>query len=171
VAGAYGLRLDANFVRNLAYDKDAMFRRARGGIINNYAANTPLVPTQADFQSGGNAYMLQATLGKPSPAARGDWNILAGYKRIEPDAMPDGYNDSSFHLGGTNARGYYIGGSYAIDKNTWFTGRWMSTKEVYGAPTKSTCCSLNSMHDSEGPAMKPFYISSGTARSWLLLSP
>jgi hypothetical protein len=40
VAGAYGLRLDANFVRNLAYDKDAMFRRARGGIINNYAANT-----------------------------------------------------------------------------------------------------------------------------------
>ncbi|WP_291587759.1 putative porin [Comamonas sp. UBA7528] len=134
VAGAYGLRLDANFVRNLAYDKDAMFRRARGGIINNYAANAPLVPTQADFQSGGNAYMLQATLGKPSPAARGDWNILAGYKRIEPDAMPDGYNDSSFHLGGTNARGYYIGGSYAIDKNTWFTGRWMSTKEVYGAP-------------------------------------
>jgi len=134
VAGAYGLRLDANFVRNLAYEKDAMFRRARGGIINNYAANAPLVPTQADFQSGGNAYMLQATLGKPSPAARGDWNILAGYKRIEPDAMPDGYNDSSFHLGGTNARGYYIGGSYAIDKNTWFTGRWMSTKEVYGAP-------------------------------------
>ncbi|WP_240154428.1 putative porin [Comamonas sp. Tr-654] len=134
VAGGYGLRLDANYVRNLAYDKEAMFRRARGGIINNFGANAPLTPTQADFKSGGNAYMLQATFGSPSPAARGDWNVLAGYKRIEPDAMPDGYNDSSFHLGGTNARGYYIGGSYAIDKNTWFTGRWMSTKEVYGAP-------------------------------------
>ncbi|MDR3005983.1 MAG: putative porin [Acidovorax sp.] len=134
VAGNFGLRLDANLVRNMAYDKNEMFRRANGGIINNYGANAPLIPTKADFKSGGNAYMLQATLGKPSPAARGDWNVLAGYKRIEPDAMPDGYNDSSFHLGGTNARGYYIGGSYAVDKNTWFTGRWMSTKEVYGAP-------------------------------------
>lgn len=134
VAGGNGLRLDANLVRNMAYDKNEMFRRANGGIINNYGPNAPLTPTKADFKSGGNAFMLQATLGKPSPAARGDWNILAGYKRIEPDAMPDGYNDPSFHLGGTNARGYYLGGSYAVDKNSWFTGRWISTKEVYGAP-------------------------------------
>lgn len=134
VAGGYGLRLDANYVRNLAYDKAEMFGRARGGIVNNYGANAPLIPTQADFKSGGNAYMFQATFGKPSPSARGDWNVLAGYKRIEPDAMPDGYNDSSFHLGGTNARGYFIGGSYAIDKNVWFTGRWSATKEVYGPP-------------------------------------
>ncbi|WP_066266570.1 putative porin [Hydrogenophaga palleronii] len=134
VANGYGLRLDANYVRNLAYDKAEMFRRARGGIVNNYGANAPLVPTQADFKSGGNAYMFQATFGKPSPSQRGDWNVLAGYKRIEPDAMPDGYNDSTFHHGGTNARGYFIGGSYAIDKNTWLSGRWSATREVYGAP-------------------------------------
>lgn len=134
VAGGYGLRLDANYVRNLAYDADEMFQRARGGIVNNYGANAPLNPTRADFKSGGNAYMFQATFGKPSPAQRGDWNVLAGYKRIEPDSMPDGYNDSSFHQGGTNARGFFVGGSYAIDKNTWFTGRWSATREVYGTP-------------------------------------
>lgn len=134
VAGRYGLRLDANFVRNLAYDEDEMFSRARGGIVNNWRANAPLLPTQADFRSGGNAYMLQATLGTPSPAARGDWNLLAGYRHVEPDALPDAYNDSSFHLGGTNARGYYIGGSYAIDRNAWFTGRWSASREVYGPP-------------------------------------
>jgi len=60
--------------------------------------------------------------------------VLAAYKRIEPDAMPDGYNDSSFHQGGTNARGYILGGSYAFDRNTWLTARWMSSKEVYGEP-------------------------------------
>jgi hypothetical protein len=134
VADRYGLRLDANFVHNLAYDEDEMFRRARGGVVNNWRANASLMPTQTDFRSGGNAYMLQATLGKPSPAMRGDWNVLAGYKLIEPDALPDGYNDSTFHLGGTNARGYYLGGSYAIDKNTWFTGRWSASQEVYGPP-------------------------------------
>jgi Putative porin len=134
VAGGYGLRLDANYIRNLAFDPDEMIRRSRGGIVNNLSASAAANQTAGDIQSGGNAYMLQATFGKPSPANRGDWNILAGYKFIESDAMPDGYNDSTFHLGGTNAQGYYLGGSYAIDKNAWFTGRWMATKEVFGPP-------------------------------------
>lgn len=128
------LRLDANFVRNTAYDANDIWNRAgiRGAIVNNFGPTGGTA--KSDFRSGGNAYMLQATYGKPAPAARGDWNVLAGYKRIEPDAMPDGYNDSTFHGGGTNARGYFLGGSYAIDKNMWFTGRWISTKEVYGPP-------------------------------------
>ncbi|SFO33020.1 MULTISPECIES: putative porin [unclassified Variovorax] len=128
------LRLDANFIRNTAYDANDIWRRAgiRGAIVNNFG-NTGGT-TQADYKSGGNAFMLQATYGRPAPAARGDWNVLAGYKRIEPDALPDGYNDSTFHGGGTNARGYFLGGSYAFDKNLWFTGRWISTKEVYGPP-------------------------------------
>lgn len=131
VAG-YGLRLDGNYIRNLAYDADEMWNRANGGIVNNFDGSGGT--SRANFKSGGNAYMFQATFGKPTPAARGDWNVLAGYKRIEPDAMPDGYNDSTFHGGGTNARGYYLGGSYALDKNAWVTGRWISTKEVFGAP-------------------------------------
>nr|WP_237380582.1 putative porin [Cupriavidus sp. SW-Y-13] len=131
VAG-YGLRLDGNYIRNLAYDEDGMWNRSNGGIVNNFGGTGGT--TRADFKSGGNAYMFQATFGKPTPAARGDWNVLAGYKRIEPDAMPDGYNDSTFHGGGTNARGYYLGGSYALDKNAWVTGRWISTKEVFGPP-------------------------------------
>ncbi|RZL66188.1 MAG: hypothetical protein EOP81_01505 [Variovorax sp.] len=132
VAGGYGLRLDANFIRNMAYDEDEMFTRSQGGIVNNLGSSA--TPTRADFKSGPNAYMIQATFGNPSPAVRGDWNVLAGYKRIEPDAMPDGYNDSSFHLGGTNARGFFLGASYAVAKNAWFSGRWNSTKQVFGAP-------------------------------------
>lgn len=131
VAG-YGLRLDANYLRNQAYDKAKMFARAQGGIVNNFGGTGGT--SEADFQSGGNAYNLQATFGKPSPSLRGDWNVLVGYKRIEPDALPDGFNDSSFHQGGTNAKGYFLGASYAIDKNAWFTGRWSATKQVFGPP-------------------------------------
>ncbi|WP_455281750.1 putative porin [Cupriavidus necator] len=131
VAG-YGLRLDGNYIRNLAYDENEMWTRANGGIVNNFGGSGGTA--RSDFRSGGNAYMFQATFGKPTPAARGDWNVLAGYKRIEPDAMPDGYNDSTFHQGGTNARGYYLGGSYAVDRNARVTGRWISTKEVFGPP-------------------------------------
>ena len=66
--------------------------------------------------------------------SKGDWNVLAGYKRIEPDALPDGYNDSTFHRGGTNARGYFLGANYAIDRNAWLGMRWTATQEVYGPP-------------------------------------
>ena len=69
------------------------------------------------MQSGPNAWMLQATLGRSFDLKeKGDWLAFVG-KYIQPDALPDGFNDSSFHQGGTNARGYYIGGSYAFDKN------------------------------------------------------
>jgi len=132
VAGGYGFRLDGNFIRNLAYDENEMFRRASVGIVNNGGTAQPGV--RGNFKSGANAYLLQATLGNPTPAALGDWNVLAGYKRIEPDALPDAYNDSTFHQGGTNAKGYYLGGNYAIDKNTLFSGRWYATKSVYGTP-------------------------------------
>lgn len=132
VAGGYGLRLDGGYVRNLAYDPEKMWRRSGGNIVNNFDGSGST--TKASFKSGGNAYMLQATLGTPTPLLKGEWNVALGYKHIEPDALPDGYNDSSFHQGGTNARGYILASSYAIDKNTWLTGRWMSSKEVFGAP-------------------------------------
>lgn len=132
VAGGLGLRLDLNYIRNLAFDEGDIWERARGRVVNNFAGTGGT--TLADFESGGDAYMLQAILGDATLAARGDWNVLLGYKRIEPDALPDGYNDSTFHLGGTNAKGYYVGGSYAIDNNTWLSGRWLATEEVYGPP-------------------------------------
>ena len=105
-----------------------MASRSQGNIVNNFGDN-------GDVESGPNAWMLQATLGRSyDMKEKGDWLAFVGYKYIQPDALPDAFNDSSFHQGGTNARGYYIGGSYAFDKNVYGVLRWMSTREVYGAP-------------------------------------
>ncbi|AUT49299.1 putative porin [Achromobacter sp. AONIH1] len=123
-----GLRLNGNYIRNLAYSKGKIWSRSQGHLVNNFNEN-------GEVQSGPNAWMLQATLGRSFDLKeKGDWLAFVGYKYIQPDALPDGFNDSSFHQGGTNARGYYIGGSYAFDKNVYGVLRWMSTKEVYGAP-------------------------------------
>lgn len=125
-----GLRLDGNYIRNLSYDKDKMIARA-GGAHNIVNSRENL----GDIESGPNAYMLQATVGRGMRLANaGDWRVFAGYKYIQPDSMPDGFNDSGFHLGGTNARGYYLGGSYAFHRNVWAQLSWSSSKEIYGAP-------------------------------------
>ncbi|MBW8355656.1 MAG: putative porin [Pseudomonas sp.] len=120
------LRSQTNFIRNLAYDKGEMLKRSEGEIVNNINRN-------GQFESGGNALLVQFTLGNALEMKKsGDWNLLAGYKYIQPDALPDGFNDSSFHLGGTNAKGYFVGGNYGIDKNIYATARYMSASEVYG---------------------------------------
>lgn len=122
------MRLHGNYIVNLAYDESDMWKRSQGQIINNF-------DDDGEHESGDSAWMLHATLGNAlDRLQKGDWNMFAGYKYIEPDALPDAYNDSSFHLGGTNAKGYYLGGSYGLDENVYALGRWISTDEVYGSP-------------------------------------
>ena len=124
----FKLRTQGNFIHNLAYDKGEMLKRSEGQIVNN-------INSKGQFESGGNALMVSFTLGSAlEMRKRGDWNVLAGYKYIQPDALPDGFNDSSFHLGGTNAKGYFIGANYGIEKNIYASARWLSASEVYGQP-------------------------------------
>ncbi|KHK66391.1 MULTISPECIES: putative porin [Pseudomonas] len=122
------LRSQAHYVHNLGYDEGEMRKRSEGQFANNLDEN-------GEIESGANAWMLQFTLGNSLELKReGDWNLFAGYKYIQPDALPDGFNDSSFHLGGTNAKGYFLGGNYGLASNVFATGRWLSSEAVYGAP-------------------------------------
>ncbi|MBD0682978.1 MULTISPECIES: putative porin [unclassified Pseudomonas] len=122
------LRSQAHYVHNLGYDEGEMRKRSAGQFANNLDEN-------GEVESGANAWMLQFTLGNSLELKReGDWNLFAGYKYIQPDALPDGFNDSSFHLGGTNAKGYFLGGNYGLASNVFATGRWLSSEAVYGAP-------------------------------------
>lgn len=124
------LRLNGDYLKNLAYDKQDMIERAAGSnnIVNARA-------DLAEIKSGDQAWLMEASFGRQFTQTRsGDWWLTAGYKYIEPDALPDAYNDSSFHLGGTNAKGYYLGGSYVFADNVWGQLLWSSSKEVYGAP-------------------------------------
>ncbi|MCE1117214.1 MULTISPECIES: putative porin [Pseudomonas] len=126
--GDLKLRSHGNYVHNLAYDEGDMRKRSAGQFANNRDSN-------GNLDSGGDAWLLQFTLGNALELSkRGDWNLFAGYRYIEPDAMPDGFNDSSFHLGGTNAKGYVLGANYGLEKNIVATARWLSSEAVYGAP-------------------------------------
>lgn len=132
--GGYGLQLDGNWIKNLAYDPRQMWERAQGGIVTNLAAAPDGQPSSADIKSGDTAYQFQATFGVLQPGAIGDWNAWLGYRRVDPDAVVDAFNDSDFHLGGTNAKGYYLGASYLFGKRVWVTGSWFAAKEVFGPP-------------------------------------
>jgi hypothetical protein len=130
--GSNHLTLAGDYARNLAYDPAAVLANPATLPVNNYqgSATGGLGP----FHSGNNAWLVQATVGNPSPGVPGDWGVTVGYRYIEPDAVLDAFNDHDFHLGGTNARGYYVSASYFFANNTWVDGKWFSANQVFGPP-------------------------------------
>ncbi|OYY92913.1 MAG: outer membrane receptor for ferric coprogen and ferric-rhodotorulic acid [Hydrogenophilales bacterium 28-61-23] len=77
-------------------------------------------------------WMFKTTVGKPSVSLSGDWQAYFGYRYLERDAVLDAFTDSDFNLGGTNSKGYFIGGLYGLDRNTWLSLKWQSASEIDG---------------------------------------
>ncbi|KWS03035.1 Outer membrane receptor for ferric coprogen and ferric-rhodotorulic acid [Lysobacter capsici AZ78] len=119
--------IEADVVKNLKYDAK---RIQALGPLNNFKPN--IEPLQHD--GGDSGYYVNLLVGQPKIAKAWDWNASIGYKRLESDAVPDAFTDSDFHLGGTNARGFIVGGSLGLARNTWLGLRWLSANEVTGAP-------------------------------------
>lgn len=130
------MRVSGNYIHNTEFSERDMLKRSGAlaqGSVDNLVINN--LDARGGIKSGGDAWMLDLAIGTAVNITKpGQWNMQLGYKYIEPDALPDAYNDASFHRGGTNAKGYYLGGAYGFHERVYGQLRWMSSKEVYGAP-------------------------------------
>jgi hypothetical protein len=79
-------------------------------------------------------WFAELEVGSPQVRGKGDWQLFAGYKSLQRDAVLDSFTDSDFHAGGTDAEGWLLGGSYGIARNLWLRARWLSADEIDGAP-------------------------------------
>lgn len=113
----YHVILTGDFVRNIGFDKDEVAARIGG-------------PIDAKV----NGYQFLASVGYPQALAAGQWRLFGGYKHLERDAVLDAFTDSDFHLGGTDAKGWLMGGDYGLARNTWLTLRYLSADEIDGPP-------------------------------------
>jgi hypothetical protein len=60
------------------------------------------------------------------------WQAWLGYRYAQRDSTLDAFTDQDFHLGGTDAKGYYLGAAYAFENNTAVNLRWYSAKQIDG---------------------------------------
>ena len=86
------------------------------------------------YTGGNQGWLARMTVGHPKLKQLWDWNAFVGYKYLESDAVIDAFADSDFGLGGTNLKGYFVGGNVALGPNVWASARWMSANQVAGAP-------------------------------------
>ena len=108
----------ADYVRNLGYNQAEISQRT------GLTAPEPRI----------DGHQLMVTVGVPKITRAGEWQASIAYKYLERDAVLDALTDSDFHLGGTNAKGFIVGGSYGVDDNTWMNLRWISSDQIDGAP-------------------------------------
>jgi hypothetical protein len=110
--------LAGDYVKNLGFDATE--------IANRTGQPAPVAET--------TGYQAMLSVGSPRVKQRGDWQASLVYKYVERDAVLDALTDSLFHLGGTNAKGFIIGGSYGLDNETNLEVRWISSDQVDGPP-------------------------------------
>ncbi len=129
------ISLVGEFVSNLAFNKNDIGLIA----VNNRG---PIAdPTELNaigaFEGDSYGWLIDLRIGTPALAKRWDWQIDVGYRWIGSDAVVDGFNDSDFGLGGTNMKGFTVGGHLALSQNVYVSLRWMGADSIAG-PTYKT---------------------------------
>jgi len=107
--------------------KNTAFNASSIASLNNRDSN-------GNYDGGDTAMFLNFIVGKPALESFGDWQASIGYRYIESDAVVDGFNDSDFGGGGTNVKGFTLGGLFALSRNVRCGLRWLSSDEVAGPP-------------------------------------
>jgi hypothetical protein len=122
------LKFSADYAKNIGFNlKDMQKRYSTFGLLPNGG-----VLQGTTFKEETNAWQVRADLGWPKTDLAGHWNVFTLYKYLERDSVLDAYTDSDFHLGGTNVKGWIVGGNYGLVKNVWLTGKWLSGNVITG---------------------------------------
>ncbi|CAI3099649.1 hypothetical protein MWMV2_MWMV2_00025 [Acinetobacter oleivorans] len=127
------LIITADYVKNLGFRQNKMNSYLNAGrLATNVMTDSAGKPIKYD--GGDTGYLFHVQYGVDKPALFGQWNIGAGYRYVESDAVLDAFTDSDFHVGGTNAKGFFVGGNVGITKNASLGLRYLSANEISGAP-------------------------------------
>ena len=118
---------DGEYVINTSFHKSDVAAKA----VNNRGAVTGS-SSVGNFAGGNEGYYFTASVGHQKLASRWDWNASLGYKYLESDAVLDGLTDSDFGLGGTNLKGYILGGNLALNSKVWVRLRYLSADAIAG---------------------------------------
>jgi hypothetical protein len=113
--GRFTVAVVGDAVRNVGYDSAAVAAN-----VGHYVA--PRI----------NGYQAEVSFGDPNLGVAGAWRGAVGYRYLQRDAVLDGFTDSDFHWGGTDATGYYLVGDVGLAKHVWMRVRYLSSNSIDG---------------------------------------
>jgi len=114
------LTLTADWAKNVGFDSSEIDNRT-GGVLAGLQART-------------NALQYRAQFGHVLIERRWDWFAYGAYKRVERDAVLDAFVEGDFNLGGTNAKGWIVGGGLGVGRNAWLGLKYTTANQIDGPP-------------------------------------
>jgi Putative porin len=126
--GPTHILIDGDWVKNLGFNEGEIERRT------GY---------QVDRQIKG--WQTRVTVGYPTMQQKYAWQVYVGYRYVQRDATLDAWTDQDFHLGGTDAQGYFLGARYSFERNTFVNLRWFSAKQIDGVELAGADSSLGGL--------------------------
>jgi len=121
VFGRTHVLIGADWVKNLGFNENEIYQRT-GYYVDKQV----------------KGWQTRLTVGRPVISEKYSWQAWLGYRYAERDSTVDAFTDQDFHLGGTDAKGYFLGGSFAFEKNTFLSLRWFSAKQIDGVALAGT---------------------------------
>lgn len=103
-----------DYVKNLGFDLDEARKLTGDNLVK-------------DDSTG---YQVGLAVGHQTVTKPWEWKSYLFYKKLGADAVYDGFTDSDFHLGGTNAKGWILGGDVGILKNFWLSTKWLTANQI-----------------------------------------
>jgi hypothetical protein len=104
-----------DWVKNLGFDESEIEQRT------GYQVNRQV-----------QGWQSRVTVGYPSMRQKYAWQGYVGYRSVQRDATVDAFTDQDFHLGGTDAKGYYLGARFSFERNTFINLRYFSAEQIDG---------------------------------------
>jgi hypothetical protein len=132
--------LSGEWDQNLAWNAENIANSGPSqlkGNINNPGSNG------TGYGGGNNAWIVQTKIGSGALQKRWDWDFGVAYRYVESDAVIDGFCDSDFGGGGTNLKGFSVGGNLALSKSVFIGMRWLSATGIAGPQYKSDIIQLD----------------------------
>jgi len=120
----FQISLFGEYIKNCGFDQTKILARTP---VNN------LGKSSSDFVGSGTAWIAGIKVGSALLQRFGDWSLNLNYREVGSDAVIDGFCDSDFGGGGTNVKGFTVGGSIALTKRVTLGAKFMSAAAIQGA--------------------------------------
>jgi hypothetical protein len=129
----FQISLVSEWVKNLAFDRAAIAAVA----VNNGGAS--------NYIGGNTGWMTTLKFGSSLIQEFGDWSASIGYRRLESDAVVDGFTDADFggDLLGTNLKGFTLAASFGLSRDVWIDAHWYSASAIAGPVYKNDLLQLD----------------------------
>lgn len=123
---------NVDWLRNLGFDQEEIRHR-----IGSAEASLP------QDRSGSNGvqrprtdgYRFEVSVGNGLRDLPGSWQVFAGHRMLQRDAVPDGFTSADYRLGGTDQKANFFGGTYNLARDTVLSARYISAESLDLAPS------------------------------------